>query len=307
MHDPRVGRFFAIDPLAPDYPWNSPYAFSENRVLDGIELEGLEFKGLQSLFRSDMYLGFTLRNIGVNTSESIIDGVAYTATGLFGGLVGGFSYGYGDLKNGDGRATQITLSAYGFSWKNGFQKEKIPEGNLTPEQGLRIFEGVSSIITIGEISVATSLFKRIGTKLTTAIDDTGVFLSDAILARDESLKVLSTLSKKEQKKVATVVAGYNKKTGDIAVGMKYSGTGIDCAHCAEDLVYDQLVKELGGKADDIMFTKAVRPRTNEYIPVCNNCETKFGRDAFPEAGTKYKSDGAVNEARKNTIKEKTGG
>ena len=43
MHDPRLGRFFAVDPLEKDYPWNSPYAFSENRVIDGVELEGLEF------------------------------------------------------------------------------------------------------------------------------------------------------------------------------------------------------------------------------------------------------------------------
>jgi RHS repeat-associated protein len=43
MHDPRVGRFFAVDPLSPQYPHNSSYAFSENRVLDGIDLEGLEF------------------------------------------------------------------------------------------------------------------------------------------------------------------------------------------------------------------------------------------------------------------------
>ena len=42
MHDPRVGRFFAVDPLFRKYPYNSPYAFSENRVIDGIELEGLE-------------------------------------------------------------------------------------------------------------------------------------------------------------------------------------------------------------------------------------------------------------------------
>lgn len=42
MHDPRVGRFFAIDPLFKDYPYNSTYAFSENRVIDSIELEGLE-------------------------------------------------------------------------------------------------------------------------------------------------------------------------------------------------------------------------------------------------------------------------
>ena len=42
MHDPRVGRFFAVDPLAFKYSYNSPYAFSENRVIDGLEFEGLE-------------------------------------------------------------------------------------------------------------------------------------------------------------------------------------------------------------------------------------------------------------------------
>jgi len=42
MHDPRVGRFFAVDPLAPKYPHNSPYAFSENDVIAYVELEGLE-------------------------------------------------------------------------------------------------------------------------------------------------------------------------------------------------------------------------------------------------------------------------
>lgn len=42
MHDPRVGRFFARDPLAPKFPHNSPYAFSENSVIAYIELEGLE-------------------------------------------------------------------------------------------------------------------------------------------------------------------------------------------------------------------------------------------------------------------------
>jgi RHS repeat-associated protein len=43
MHDARVGRFFSTDPLEVELPWNSPYVFSENRLLDGVELEGLEF------------------------------------------------------------------------------------------------------------------------------------------------------------------------------------------------------------------------------------------------------------------------
>ena len=43
MHDPRVGRFFAVDPLTTEYLHNSPYAFAENRVIDGVELEGQEY------------------------------------------------------------------------------------------------------------------------------------------------------------------------------------------------------------------------------------------------------------------------
>lgn len=43
-YDPRVGRLdWRVDPLSSSYPHNSPYAFSENRVLDGVELEGLEW------------------------------------------------------------------------------------------------------------------------------------------------------------------------------------------------------------------------------------------------------------------------
>ncbi|MDH5379445.1 MAG: hypothetical protein OEW75_01250 [Cyclobacteriaceae bacterium] len=42
MHDPKIGRFFSVDPLASKYPYNSPYAFSENRVIDGVEIDGLE-------------------------------------------------------------------------------------------------------------------------------------------------------------------------------------------------------------------------------------------------------------------------
>ncbi|MEP4578221.1 MAG: hypothetical protein ABJZ80_08585, partial [Gilvibacter sp.] len=42
MHDPRVGRFFATDPLERTYPFYSPYQFSGNRLIDMVELEGLE-------------------------------------------------------------------------------------------------------------------------------------------------------------------------------------------------------------------------------------------------------------------------
>ena len=42
MHDPRIGRFFARDPLEQKYPHYSPYSFSGNKVIHAVELEGLE-------------------------------------------------------------------------------------------------------------------------------------------------------------------------------------------------------------------------------------------------------------------------
>lgn len=58
MHDPRVGRFLSIDPIFMSFPWNSTYAFSENRVIDGVELEGLEFITYQKK-KNGRYMGKT--------------------------------------------------------------------------------------------------------------------------------------------------------------------------------------------------------------------------------------------------------
>ncbi len=43
ISDPAIGRFWQVDPLAEDYVHNGVYNFSENRVIDGVELEGLEY------------------------------------------------------------------------------------------------------------------------------------------------------------------------------------------------------------------------------------------------------------------------
>jgi len=73
MHDPRIGRFFATDPKEDEYPWNSSYAFSENRVLDAIELEGAEhlnvnvyrvFKNSGGKYEAIKQMSSTQRNIG---------------------------------------------------------------------------------------------------------------------------------------------------------------------------------------------------------------------------------------------------
>lgn len=42
MHDSRLGRFFAVDPLASKYPHYSTYQFSGNKLIAHVEFEGLE-------------------------------------------------------------------------------------------------------------------------------------------------------------------------------------------------------------------------------------------------------------------------
>ena len=43
IYDPRLGRFLSVDPLVQQFAWNSPYSYAMNRVIDGIDLEGLEY------------------------------------------------------------------------------------------------------------------------------------------------------------------------------------------------------------------------------------------------------------------------
>ncbi len=45
VSDPAIGRFWQIDPLAEDYTYNATYAFQENKMGMGVELEGLELAG----------------------------------------------------------------------------------------------------------------------------------------------------------------------------------------------------------------------------------------------------------------------
>jgi RHS repeat-associated protein len=43
IYNPSLGKFLSVDPLFAGFPWNSCYAFAENRVIDGIDLDGCEY------------------------------------------------------------------------------------------------------------------------------------------------------------------------------------------------------------------------------------------------------------------------
>jgi RHS repeat-associated protein len=64
-YDIAIGRFMSIDPLAEDYVYNSTYAFSENRVIDSRELEGLERSSVTKK-EAEKVVGSFLRNSPVD-------------------------------------------------------------------------------------------------------------------------------------------------------------------------------------------------------------------------------------------------
>jgi RHS repeat-associated protein len=44
IYDPRLGRFLSVDPLTKWYPMLTPYQFASNRPVDGVDLDGAEYK-----------------------------------------------------------------------------------------------------------------------------------------------------------------------------------------------------------------------------------------------------------------------
>jgi RHS repeat-associated protein len=83
-HDPQIGRFIEIDPLADKYVYNSTYAFSENKVTSHVELEGLEAAALYfpdnvtSAQRDEVIKGYN------NTLEKGANAVGFVGFAIFG-------------------------------------------------------------------------------------------------------------------------------------------------------------------------------------------------------------------------------
>ncbi len=108
-------------------------------------------------------------------------------------------------------------------------------------------------------------------------------ISKAIAAGNAEVARIQSLSISRQRKVTTVVAGVDLRTGEVFVGVKESARYRNLAVCAEDIVY----KGLGGNQNaNIIMTSAVRPRINETIPVCQRCQTKNPINQFVK-GTRF--------------------
>ncbi|OFY85111.1 MAG: hypothetical protein A3F72_05035 [Bacteroidetes bacterium RIFCSPLOWO2_12_FULL_35_15] len=72
IYDPRLGRFLSLDPMAKEFPWNSPYSFAENRVIDANELEGREFNLVNSVDNQVQKQVAQIKKVGLNDATSTV-------------------------------------------------------------------------------------------------------------------------------------------------------------------------------------------------------------------------------------------
>ncbi|MCU7615500.1 hypothetical protein N0B16_13765, partial [Chryseobacterium sp. GMJ5] len=125
-YDPSIGRFFNIDPLSEKYAYNSTYAFQENKLGLGVELEGLELLENHTGFFAIQ--GNAMRVVRAPASQ-ISNGKATFTAGDIGLTTKGYNPGGARISDG---SSGLRLNSYKYSGPtpNGATMENVQE---TPE------------------------------------------------------------------------------------------------------------------------------------------------------------------------------
>jgi len=121
-HDSQIGRFVQIDPLADSFAYNSPFAYAENKLGMGFDLEGLELFGFN-------WGAFALENSST-VNRPIVEGVVKTTVET-GGKTSSKGFSSETLQNfkrgSSAEADQLA--------KNGLQKNNSPIEVVDPKTG----------------------------------------------------------------------------------------------------------------------------------------------------------------------------
>jgi len=122
IYDPRLGRFLSVDPLEKEYPWNSSYAFAENRPIDGRDLEGKEWENFMASFKRPGELKVKLPNVETAQRQAYSVSV-HNATKTFAEVKSGFKSAPQDVLSNskakfnppvdaEGKPSQFKISSY---------------------------------------------------------------------------------------------------------------------------------------------------------------------------------------------------
>jgi RHS repeat-associated protein len=244
--DPQIGRFWSVDPLASKYDYNSPYAFSENKVINSVELEGLEASPLTAFWeaakneiqgfsnRVDRLLTFT-NSDGASTDDNTKTVAGVTTTEYhsvtldvgFGLNLGGNTEYVMAHNSNQGNTEPLTKTTVDLKYSQG-QKSEVKVGNTTLTNKTSIdSKGVVTTENGGKTD-----FKYKGVKLTLGVNASestdGKQSVKASISNqgDPNGKVSATYSTKDNKSSVEISAGGEKKVGKTtfttSVGVKFS-------------------------------------------------------------------------------------
>ncbi|MEW4925436.1 RHS repeat-associated core domain-containing protein [Algibacter sp. 2305UL17-15] len=294
MHDPRVGRFFAVDPLTWKYPELTPYQFSSNSPIGMLEIEGLEgtpghglyakysgwqqpltneFRSVanerveQNLIHGPISLAKSFWDNPVLTSATILNGIRWS------NFKKGINEFTTNLKNDDPRAAGDIASAFTTSYAGAFTGPLLSSTNLFTKFSPFTSQALKSLDNI----VSTGFAKT--------------------RAYTYAEQLLQTRSNRKLPRSVSVV--YDKSTGKYYLGEsgvlksnspdltselknmlpERSGTKTDVANCSECNALNNAFKDKAKIENLEIHTVEIqkpRPKNNNTSnikdnPPCDNC------------------------------------
>ncbi|MFY7936309.1 MAG: DUF6443 domain-containing protein [Flavobacterium sp.] len=264
--DPQIGRGWQIDRLADKYVHNSPYAFSENKVTNHIELDGLE------AVKTDQFTGTKLPTTANsdNTSrstQSVMLAKDKRTYNVNEPIKGG--YPNGDLRPASQQ--NATISQGKTDYTNQYDKAAQTGVEIagTVELGAGLIkipsllkEGTSFIKLTKQVKESASTLKQSGQAPATVA---GAMLPNGASAIETS-GVIPTSIAPQLENAAAQIGG---------IGAKNSGNTVGC--CSEFRAANSLLLEYPQYGiQDLKITPAIRPRTGQVVPRCDNCGAMFG-------------------------------
>jgi len=292
MHDPRVGRFFARDPLANKYPWNSPYAFSENKLIQFIELEGLEVF-LSKAQRVDYGYGSekTVGNVQVDGTRQGGIFLYNSGVALYNGFVDMFNY-----------------------------AGKVDEANITANQGMLGKAGQEKVKTDVAATVNSIQNYAANTTFEEFMSDVGTLAQDIETYENIFGGIIGAKGLDKLSKISTLPVAYRLSTFIDSRVIRFSQNTMNGPEF-DDIVRSMKAKGWDGdaievvKMQDDMYTSLDNKRLAAAQEVGIGAKVKVYNfdDAFPEERAKifekkYKvKPKTYGEAIKLRVNDQSGG